>query len=144
VIFDRQNLLSDHQNLAVAPGAVISTNTIDLRERGTNVVFRAGPAGDLGNGRPIELRTQVTEPFTSGGAATLQVQLVTGDNAALDETSNLAVRVATPPLDVTTLAAGHEIVLPLPTGINQRYLGVRYVVDGAAMTSGKVTAGVTL
>jgi hypothetical protein len=148
MMFDVQNLFSDDQDLSQDAATYLSDKSIDLRANGTPVV--GGPLSVLvGNGEPIELFCQVTEAFTSaGGNATLVVNLVHADDAAL--TSNLAIlaTAATITADAAgaNAPAGFRIGLPrvLPTSITKRYLGLQYVIAVAATTAGKITAGLVI
>lgn len=138
---DKQLLFSDAQDLAQAAGSYLSTNTVDLGD------ITAGPLGspirDPGRGAPIQAWAQVTTTFTSGGAGTLQVQLVQADNAALS--SNLEVLAETAVLALATLVAGYQFRFgSWPPGTSKRYIGLRYVIATATMTAGKVTAGLVL
>jgi hypothetical protein len=147
MMLDAQNLLSDAQNLAQAAGTYLSTNAIDLWGQASIPVVpqtigqAQGPViKDIGRGLPPEILTQITTTFTSGGAATLQVQLVMADDAALS--TNLVVLQETLALALATLVAGYQFRLAVPPGITKRYLGVRYIIGTAAMTAGNVTAGI--
>lgn len=141
MILDLQNILSDAQSLVQAAGSYLSTNTIDLGANGTT--FNGGtPQSDPGKSE-LELLIQIVTTCTSGGAATVQVQLVMADDAAL--TSNLTVLAESAAIGYATLVAGYQFrvgaVLP---GVTKRYLGVRYVIGTAAITAGAVTAAVVI
>lgn len=137
MMIDRQNLLSDAQNLAQAAGTYLSTNTIDLGVAGTDALGNT-VINDVGRGHKGELLAQVTETFTSGGAGTLAVNVVQSANADL---SSATVLHGTPALALATLRAGYQFRIALPAGITQRYIGLQYVIATATMTAGKVTAG---
>lgn len=141
MILDLQTILSDDQNLAQAAGTYLSTNAIDLGAAGTvpaGFQARGTPPHDIGRGAMVELEVQVTETFTSGGAGTLQAKIITDDDAALGSPTILQSSEA---IALATLVAGYKFRLALPVGIAERYLGVQYVIATAAMTAGKVTAG---
>lgn len=145
MLFDKQNLFSDQQNLAQAAGTYTSTNAIDL---GANpaapLVNSAGgtftPIKDLGRGGQAELVAQVTETFTSGGAATVTAQLIQSAASNLGSPTVLASSQA---IAVASLVAGYQFRIEVPVGVSQRYLGMQYVIGTAATTAGKVTAGFT-
>lgn len=145
MLLDQQNLFSDKQDLKQAAGSYLSTNCIDLGVVGTlpGPWKTSTPPNDVGRGEPLDLLVQVVETFTSGGAATVQVQLVTA--ATVDGSNvpqNPTVIAETPAVGVANLKAGYQFRLPsVPPGIAQRYLALRYVIGGAATTAGKVTAG---
>jgi hypothetical protein len=141
MILDRQNLVSDNQNLAQAAGSYVSTDAIDT----TGGVF-ASPGGfgtiprDAARGEEVPFFVQVTETFTSGGAGTLAVELIQSANADLSSPTVLA---STPAQALATLVAGYRFRVTAPrAGITARYLGVRYVIATATMTAGKCTAGI--
>lgn len=141
--FDKRDLVSDKQNLAQAAGAYLSDHSIDLMALGTDA-FGGTVSGDVGKARQVDFLCQVTEDFASAGAATVQAQLVTADDAGL--TSNVTVLRDSGAIAKATLVAGYRFAIggPLPEGINQRYLGVKYTIGTATTTAGKVTAGVVL
>jgi hypothetical protein len=137
MILDKQNMFSEAQAVT-ALGNTLSTNTIDLGVAGTPVV--GGLITDVGRGGNVEVVAQVVTAFTSGGAATLQVQLVMADDAAL--TSNLTVLDETAAIALASLVAGYQFRMgTIPGGVTKRYLGIRYIVGTAVMTAGAVTAG---
>lgn len=127
-MLDRQNLFSNAQALTDT-GAVLSTDVIDLTAR------RRLP--DL-----LHVQVQVGTTFTSGGAGTLAVDMVTADNAALD--SNAEVIPLAGATALASLTAGRQLVTAgVPRRRLRRYVGLRYTVGTAAMTAGTVTAGLT-
>lgn len=141
MLLDKQNLFSDQQNLAVAAGSVLSTNTIDLRPPTTGGAH-GPPPSDYGMGNTPHVMAQITEAFASGGAATLQVQLITADDAAL--TSNVTIHNQTRVYALAELTLGKRFPISINAGITQRYMGMRYVIGTATTTAGKVTAGFSL
>lgn len=142
MILDMQTLFSDAQNLAQAAGSYLSTNTVDLGAAGSAKQTGAAVPYDIGQGMAAQVLAQVTETFTSGGAGTLQAQLVQADDAAL--TTNLEVLCETPVLALATLKAGYQFRLPSFPYVTRRFIGVRYVIATAAMTAGKATAGIVV
>lgn len=141
MLLDKQNMFSDQQDLAQAAASYLSTNTIDQGAVGTTP-FNGSPPADIGRSRQVQVMAEITETFTSGGAATLQVQLVSADNAALS--SNLTVLSETPAYALAALTQGKQIPLAYGPGVTQRYLGMRYVIGTAATTAGKVSAGLVM
>lgn len=142
MILDFQNLLSDNQNIAQAIGNYLSTNSIDLwGQASIPTIPSLGGAviKDIGRGLIPRLLVQLTQTVTSGGAGTLQVQLVQADDAAL--TTNLVVLQETIAIALANLVAGYQFRIEVPPGVTKRFLGCRYVVGGATLTAGTVTAG---
>lgn len=141
MLLDAQNLFSDDQSVALALSATaLSTNTIDL---GATSATKSGvtfPA-DIGRGNAPEIVAQVTADVVGAGAS-IQVQVITADDAAL--TSNVTVVNQSAPIGVASLKSGYQFRVAITPGIAQRYLGVRYVNSGAATTAGTVTAGLVI
>lgn len=141
MLLDVQNLVSDDQDLSQTAASYLSDYSIDLAAAGT----ATGPGGTVRRdpgGTPVQLLCQVTQTFDSGGAATVVVDLVTADNAAL--TTNLVVIQSTQAIGYATLVAGYEFTIggTIPRGLTaDRYLGLRYTIAGATTTAGTVTAG---
>jgi hypothetical protein len=139
MIEDALNMISDAQNLAQAAGTYLSDNSIDLGATGTVPGNLVGPLiDDVGRAVNLELLVQVIQTFTSGGAATLTVNVVTADNGAL--TTNLTVVATSGAIALAKLIAGYQIPVLLPAGITQEFIGLQFVIGTAAMTAGKVTA----
>jgi hypothetical protein len=142
MLLDAQNLFSDKQSVAMAAGNALSTNVIDLGVAGTPVLG-GSLASDIGRGLSPELYAQVVTTVTSGGAATLQVQLINADSA--DLATNPVILTQTDVLALATLAAGYQFRFgTVPPGVTKRYLGLKYIVGTATTTAGNVTAGIAL
>ncbi len=111
----------------------VSTNTIDLAT--TNI--------DLGQLDSLWLVILATAAFTAAGAATLTVDLVDDDNAALSSPATLLTLANA--VGKASLIAGYTIFKGrLPLGkITQRYLGLNYTVATGPMTAGTVRAFLT-
>jgi hypothetical protein len=136
---DIGNLCSDKQTVAIAQGAVLSDKSIDLG------LATAGPLGtpihDIGRGREVPLLIQMVESLASLGAATIKVELVMADDAAL--TSNLVVLWDSGAIAKAVAVAGYQFRCPcVPFGVTKRYLGFRYTIGAADATAGKVVAGI--
>jgi hypothetical protein len=117
MLIDKQNQFSDAQAVT-ATGSTASTNVIDL-----------------GVARHLALLCEVVTPFTSGGSATLRVQVQTSsDNAAW---TTLAQSDDVP---VASLVQGYRFLPNELPGGTSRYLRLNYVVGTAAMTAGAITA----
>ncbi len=84
----------------------------------------------------------VTEAFTSGGAATVQFGVYTDAQDPITPAS-ATVNVLGGTFAVADLTAGTRIVLALSSVQGERYLGLGADVGTAALTAGKVTAGLT-
>ena len=122
MIFDLQTMFSDDQVVnANAP----STDVIDL-----------GAAKDLGRGRPIPIRVQLTADAT-GTTPTLQVDLETDDNegfasATVIQSANIAGGVAGDVFNFNYVPKGTE-----------RYIRLNFTVGGTTPVY-QVTAGLVM
>lgn len=123
MIRDVQTIYSDAQAIT-SVGNTDSTNTIDQLAAGDTYVQQF-------------LRVRVNTAFTSGGSATLAVNLVTDDDPAFGSATTIPLVTATP---VGSLTAKKVLFQGrLPIGI-KRYRKLVYVVGTAAMTAGKIDA----
>ena len=122
MILDKELLLSDNQD-AKANGAKDSENVIDLSVAGR----------DIGAGEQLYI-VVIVDAYTAGGNTAVTITLQTGATTGLD-TDILAKTIAT-----GSISAGMvPIVLPIPPGIAERYLGLVYNCATAA-TALNVTA----
>lgn len=143
-MYDKNATFSNDYTLAQAAASYLS-DAYDTWQGFTAAVQTAPIGGPLLNdiGRTeVELMVQLTETFTSGGAATVDFQFVQADDAALG--TNLAVVQSTGALAKALLVAGYQPgVGPriLVGRVTQRWIGMRYVIATAAGTAGKVSAG---
>ena len=123
MIRDVQTIYSDAQAVTNV-GNTYSTNTIDQLAAGDTYV-------------PQFLRVRVNTAFTSGGAGTLAVNLVTDDDSGFGTATTIPLVGATA---LAALTAGKVLFQGrLPIGI-KRYRKLQYVVGTAAMTAGKIDA----
>lgn len=132
-LLDKQNEFSDSQAITVT---AISTNVINTLPGAsfTNVTQNLG--GTLGS---TFLVVQVDTLF-AGTAGTLNISLES------DSTANLAtsptVHYSSGSIPQASLIAGYQLVIPLPFGNYEKYLGLRYTVGGT-ITAGAVSAFLT-
>jgi len=112
-----------------------STNVIDL--------FRIGE--DIGRGEPLYWFFIVNTDLDSAGeAATLQIALVTDDNAALTTPAILQDMPAVLTEAALTTALPYTLYRHVPVvPALERYLGLVYTVAGENFTSGTISAGIT-
>lgn len=127
MILDALSLFCDQQ--AVTATAV-STDKMDLSS-----------VRHIGDGEPLEVYILVEETVTAAGAATVDFQFVTDDNAAL---SSPAIEAASGAIGKATLVAGYEIRLRVPLLDFERFCGMNFVVATGPLTAGKFTAGLVL
>lgn len=108
----------------------LSTNVIDLAS--TKV---AQPA-DYGQGNELDIIISVVNTLTSGGAATIQFQVVQADDTAI--TTNVNVLDQSDVIGFASITAGLIITLNWNRtllGVARRYLAVRYVIATAVLTN---------
>jgi hypothetical protein len=134
MILSAQQIFSDDQAITANTD---STNVIDLGVAGTPYGAVAPLNNDKGKGNKIPILIQVTEAFNN--ATSLEIKISTGATTALGTT------VISKVVPLADLVVGYQFpVEVLPNEINERYLGIEYVVDGTAPTEGKVTAGISM
>lgn len=134
MIFSAQQIFSDDQAITASAD---STNVIDLGVTGTPYGAVAPLNGDVGKGNKVCVLVQVTEAFNT--LTSLEIKISVGTTSALGTT------VVSKVVPLADLVVGYQFPVDvLPNGIDQRYLGIEYVVAGTAPTTGKVTAGITM
>lgn len=128
MILDGDLLFSEDQAVTAEADA---TNVIDL----TNV-------RDVGVGEPLYIMLLVTETFDdTGDDSTLNVDLVTDNNAAMSSDAVVQDLVTLPALT----AAGTLYFFPLtPEILNayERYITLHYTPANGNLSAGKITAGI--
>lgn len=133
MLFDNEALFSDKQ--AITTDAA-STNVMDLGAPGTPKHAAAPITQDIGFGRPIPMRIQVTEAFNNLTSLTIKIQVDSDENFG---SPTDVVQTVVPLAD---LIAGHVIPVSfVPRGVNERYVRLYYDVTGTAPTTGKIMAG---
>ena len=112
--------------------SAVSTDKVDL-----------SVARDIGEGENLYMNFSVDTAFTAAGAATMEMQVVVADDAAL--TTNVTVVGTTGAIGKASLTAGANFVArinPLLASTGRRYFGANYVVSTGPMTAGAITANV--
>lgn len=97
-------------------------------------------ARDIGAGEDVYFHFTVDEAVTAAGAATVDLQVVVSDAAALTSPVVIACSGSVPKAE---LVAGKRYVLcvsPMIGSTGKRYLGARYVVGTGPLTAGKFSA----
>ena len=123
MIFDTENLFSDHQ--AITANAA-SSNVLDL-----------GAAGrDIGVGESVPLQIQVTEAFDN------LTSLAVAFQTSVDEAFSSPIELAASTVLLADLVAGKKFpITNVPEG-TKRYNRLYYTVTGTAPTAGKIKAGI--
>lgn len=124
---DRQLTCSDNQAITAT---AVSTDSVQLDG------LYMGRQGD-----DMRAYVQVDTTFTAAGAATLTVEIIEADNAAL--TTNVNSLWSSGALALAALAVNPKanlVDVPFPKN-TKKFVGFRYTVATGPMTAGAVTAG---
>lgn len=127
MIIDQLQVFSDSQAVTAT---AYSDKSIDLLA-----------AQDLGVGNNLYVVFNMEEAAASGGSTTVDFQLVHSANANLTSHTVIAEKSG---VAKATLADGYGFSMKWPDLADldkgARYIGVRYVVNTANLTAGKITA----
>lgn len=133
MIFDKESMFSDQQAIT---GSAVSESVIDLGAPGTPMHAAGAITQDLGRGRDMAVRIQVTEDFNTLTSLKIAVEV---DDA---EGFGSAEEVASVSVALADLKAGYVTPIAyMPRGVDKRYVRLNYTVTGTDPTTGKVTAG---
>lgn len=102
-------------------------------------VIDMGSAGDVGLSSGLHLMINVDETVTAAGAATVNFQVQCDSDSAFGSPKTVVQTDAVPK---ATLVAGYQLFIPLPVGLDERYLGVKFLVSTGPLTAGKFTAAI--
>jgi len=136
MIIDRYNEFCNGTALNTgAAGSYLLGDQIDLGQAGRNIGH--GAEGLL------YLVAQVSTAATSGGSATLQLQLRSDDSASINVSTG-SLHASSAVFPVASLTAGRVLwVTPIPSEDLERYLGIVQVTGTAAFTAGNVDVFLT-
>lgn len=145
MIFDKQNVLSEHQAITAT---AVSEHSIDLLKTGAPAgvdwavpAFGPSPVSDIGRGGRKNVYCQVTENFNA--LTSLAFELVGSDTVDANGKVNGTIKVyQTVTVPINDLKAGKQVNFVLQPGMDKRYLALRYTVTGTNPTAGKIYAGV--
>jgi hypothetical protein len=135
-------------NLAQVVGTYNSTNTIDLGGPGLPVLANLQGARDIGIGDDpaMKLLVQVITAFTSGGAATLIVNLQGATDNGSGAPGTFSTWYSSPTFALATIAVAGARLMDMdmprpPAGIAiPRFLRLTYAIGTATTTAGTVAA----
>lgn len=119
--------------LATAVANNVSTNVIDS---GPLAIGGNQPA-EFGQGEGLTIAISILQTLTSGGAATVQFQLVEADDAAI--TTNVNVITQTDVFGYASLTAGTLVPVHWDRAAPyqaRRYIALRIVIGTAVLTNG--------
>lgn len=124
--------------LALNTGAAGTYNLGDVIDtRSTTIAPNV--TSDL-EGSELYLVVRIGTAATSGGAATLQVRLVS-DDTATPSTTTATVHATSAAIAVASLTAGATVMVTrLPSGSYERYVGIQQITGTAAFTGGTLDA----
>lgn len=127
---DKELLISDGQSLS-SSGANPSTYSVDLEA-----------VRDIGKGRQLYVVVIVdTAPAVGDAADTVTISLITDDAVGLGSPTTI---LSLPAITGANLTVGRvPIVIPIPQGIAEQYLGLNYQLS-AAFTAFTVSAFIAL
>jgi len=133
MILDERTEFADAAALSTAAtGLALVGDVIDLGTDGINEVDG------------ITFYVNVDTAVTSAGSATVEFQLVSDAQAAIATDGSASVHFKSAAIPKASLVAGFTAVnVHLPKGQYERYLGILQNVGTAALTAGKVNAGLT-
>lgn len=133
MILDERSEFADATALSTAAtGLALVGDVIDLGTDGINEVDG------------IDLAISIDTAVTSAGSATVEFQLVSDAQAAIAVDGSASVHYKSAAVPKATLVAGYNVVnVSLPKGQYERYLGILQNVGTAALTAGKINAGLT-
>jgi len=130
MLFDKQLLWSDEQDISQTQATYASTNVLDLE--------KASPR-QIGPGNELYVFWQIIAAVT-GTSSTLQVRLVNSAAAGLGSPTVLLDSGA---IAEATLIAGYGITWVVPTDVLLlRYVGLDYTIGTATTDGGTITAGI--
>lgn len=135
---DKQAEFSDSQAVTAT---AISTNVMDLYA-GTGTSAVNNVLRDIGTGQDVYLVVQVDTTATAAGAATVTVTLESDSVVGLS--TSPTVHFTSVAFALAAMTAGANlVVIKLPAGSYERYLGVRYTVATGPLTAGAFSAFLT-
>lgn len=136
MLFDKRTTFAEEGAIGGSTGRRLVGDVIDL-----------GEARDIGVS-DIWLYVLMTVAGTSGGSATMQLELASDAQAAIATDASATVHLTSPSFAVADLTAGKQLMaMKLPLEVDgepyERYLGILANVGTAALTAGSLTAFLT-
>jgi hypothetical protein len=135
MILDDTLVFSDAQAITATAR---STNIVDIGAAGTPYGMTNAVRRDIGEGTNIPISVNIVEAFNNLTSLTIAWEI--DNDPAFGSPTVMGSRTYT--LAQLTLGATIDYPAEVPVGTNERFLGLRYTVAGAAPTLGKITASV--
>lgn len=134
-VMDTRTMFCENQAVNAAAGTALIGSQIDLVN-----------ARDIGNGTPLWWNIVVDAAFTSGGAATVNVQLVSDAQVAIAVDGSATKHLETGVLGFAQFPANKQwgIALPIEGNVYERFLGVIITTAVATTTAGSITSFLSL
>jgi hypothetical protein len=121
--------------------ATDSANIIDVSQIGSSSSGRGWDVG-IGDDPALKIAIEVMTAFAGVGAS-LQIELQTAPDSGSGTPGTWSVINMTPVIPVASLGVRQISYLDIVPGV-QKYLKLTYLVTGANMTAGAITAGIVL
>ena len=135
-------ILDERTEFAADTAVTTSTGTANFGSLIDQTLAVPRMGGDAS--KQMYLVITVTEAFTTGSTAEVAFQLASDAQDPLATNGTQTINLTTAAYDTGDLALGTQFIIPVNTGDGERYLGLQTIVTTAALTAGKITAGLTL
>jgi len=144
VLMDERLEFADALNLNTGAPATFNLGDV-IDTHGPTIGHNAGQnvKRDLGVHNELYLVIMMQAAGTSGGGATGQFRLVS-DDVNPPDLATATIHFQTGAVPVASMGAGAVLaVVPLPSGMYERYVGIQQITAGAAFTGGSINAFLT-
>lgn len=138
-------------SLAQTTGTYNASNILDLGLSGLPTSAGGGGARDIGVGDDPQLKLSaiITQTVTSGGAATLQVQLQGAPDNGSGAPGSYTTMWTSPTFALAALIQGAQLAnVGMPRDlweqVNPRFLQLQFIIGGATMTAGLIEANIVI
>jgi hypothetical protein len=137
MLMDKRTQFASAEAIGGSTGRRLVGDVIDL-----------GNVRDIGAPNNIYLVVQLAVAMTSGGSATVQIELASDAQAAIAVDGSATVHLTSPEFAFDSKIVGDQLlVAPIPQEfadtLYERYLGVIVNVGTAALTAGSINAFLT-
>jgi hypothetical protein len=143
MILDERSEFADAVSVAAAAGTALIGDVIDTQVGALNATLNPG------NGQPLYFIINIDTSIVTGGVAgTVQFALMSDSTADLNTSPTTHFLTAAYATGATgtagsTLAGSTPVMVALPQGSYERYLGVKCITATTTTTAGKINAFLT-